>query len=139
MRFDAKDTATRPEFFTPHALFTDKSRGIHWAALIRPTGFAVYMAILNHAGYSTRTCYPSENTLAQESGLSLPQVKREIKKLIAFGMISKISPQQKVEVFDIPEHEKLANTYTITDQSEWSVPNDYEQPQPRADKGKPRK
>ena len=139
MRFDSQDHAAHQDFLTPHALFTDRKRHINWAAMLRPTGLAVYMAILSHAGYQSRTCYPSENTLARETGMDLRQVKREIKKLINFGMISKTTPTQKLDLFDIPDREKFTNTYTILDSSRWSIPKNYAPPEARADKGIRRK
>ena len=138
MQFDVKDTAQHSDFFTPHALINDKKRGIQWAALLRPTGVAVYLVLLHHAGYQSRTCYPSESLLARETGLSLRQVKREIKRLIAFGMITKLTPAKKTLFDDISAREKLTNTYTITDKKDWRVPADA-QFKPRADKGRRRK
>ena len=138
MQFDVKDTAQHSDFFTPHALINDKKRGIQWAALLRPTGVAVYLVLLHHAGYQSRTCYPSESLLARETGLSLRQVKREIKRLIAFGMITKLTPAKKTLFDDISASEKLTNTYTITDKKDWRVPADA-QFKPRADKGRLRK
>ena len=135
MRFNVQDHAQHPDFLTPHALFIDRDRRIHWAALLRPTGLAVYMALLNHAGYQSRTCYPSESTLARETGMSMPQVKREIKKLIAFGMIERQTPKQKA-FFDLPDREKQSNTYTILDKTAWHLPENYKQPKQRADRGK---
>jgi hypothetical protein len=139
MKFDVKDEQEHQDFLTPHTLLQDKKRNIFWAAMLRPTGLAVYMAILNHTNYQSRKCHPSESLLAKETGLNLRQVKREIKKLKEFGFIAITTPDQKTDLFNIPEREKITNTYTILDKKEWRIPEDYQAPTPRTDKGKQRK
>ena len=53
-----------------------------------PCGIAVYCALVMHADRDTQTCWPSHQTIADETGMSRMQVFREIKKLACLGLIS---------------------------------------------------
>ena len=142
MKFDVQDKQQHSDFLTPHALLNDKERNIFWAALLRPNGVAVYLAILNHANYQSRKARPGEKLLAKETGLTKRQVQREIAKLKSFNMIAVTSPEEKKDLFDIPEREKTTNTYTLIDREQWRIPEDYQEryaQKPRSDKGKRRK
>ena len=50
----------------------------------------VYMVIKAHTNYSTGLSFPAIETIAEKSGVSIPQVKRELKKLEEFGYITKV-------------------------------------------------
>ncbi len=139
MKFDVQDEQQHSDFLTPHALLHDKKRDIFWAALLRPNGLAVYIAILNHANYHSRKARPGEKLLAQETGLSKRQVEREIAKLKAFNMITVASPEDKKDLFDMPKRAKATNTYTLVDKKHWRIPDDYQDryaKKKRNDKGK---
>ncbi len=143
-QFIIRDGRKRGRYSVDHALFAEKYRpqkpNKTWAALIKPTGVTIYNAIIHHADYHTQDCYPSYTTLEEITGMSLSQVKREVKKLNDFKFIHTITPEDKKSLPAIPEKEKDVNTYIVLDKSEWVVPENYETdyaPTIRTDKGKP--
>lgn len=103
--------------------------------MIRPHGVAVLLAIWDRVGYQTRKGFPGESLLAKSTGMTKRQVQREIATLKNFGMITVTSPTEKTLLFDLPERERLTNTYTITDISAWHIPADFTPAKPRKDKG----
>jgi len=54
---------------------------------LAPYGIAVYCALAMHADNTDQSCYPSYATIARETGMSRAQVKRELRKLEAIGLI----------------------------------------------------
>jgi hypothetical protein len=50
-------------------------------AKMGPYGFAVYCVIKAHTDLNDGEAFPGIETIARESGISVPQVKREIPKL----------------------------------------------------------
>lgn len=68
----------------------------------------VYMVIKAHTNFSTGQAFPGIETIAQKSGISVAQVKRELKTLEEFGYITKAKHgrnnvytlREKVEITD---------------------------------------
>lgn len=58
-------------------------------AKIGPHAFAVYAVIKAHTNFATGCAFPSIETIVEKSGISLAQVKREMKVLVEHGYISK--------------------------------------------------
>ena len=112
--FQVKDATKYQQFAVPHVLFCDKDRGIPWAALLRPAGISVYLALRHHANYQSRRARPSEQLLADETGLSARHVRRVILQLISMGMVIKYSAKENV----------VTNVYTITNPSKWHLPDE---------------
>lgn len=78
----------------------------------------VYMVIKAHTNFSTGRAFPAMETIAEKSGLSIAQVKRELKTLEDFGYITKskhgrsnvYTLREKVEITD--EHGRPAAVAT---------------------------
>lgn len=68
----------------------------------------VYLVIKAHTNYSTGRAFPSRETIAEKAGLSVAQVKRELKTLEEFGYITRSKSgrnnvytlREKVEITD---------------------------------------
>lgn len=74
-----------------------RRRHWHWApdiivdlygGLIGPHGLAVYYALSRYANWETETAKPALVTLSKVTGVSERQVRRELRKLQQFGLIS---------------------------------------------------
>ena len=61
------------------------------AAKIGPYAFAVYMVIKAHTN-ANGTAFPSVPTIAEKSGMSEPQVKRQLKILTEAGFLTNLRP-----------------------------------------------
>lgn len=61
------------------------------AAKIGPYAFAVYMVIKAHTN-ANGTAFPSVPTIAEKSGMSEPQVKRQLKILTETGFLTNLRP-----------------------------------------------
>src|SRR5215213_538994 len=72
----------RKGFFTIDNVLLD-----WFGALLGPYGLAVYMALARFANQEG-TCWPSLATIAKKTGMSRPQVIREIAKLKELGLIA---------------------------------------------------
>jgi len=73
--------------------------GWHWAyhetidnygARLGPYGLAIYYALCRHAN-DDRECWPSLQTMADETGMSRRQAIREVDRLVEIGLIKKES------------------------------------------------
>lgn len=68
----------------------------------------IYLVIKAHANFSNGAAFPSMETINEKSGISLSQIKRELKKLEENGYISKEKAgrnniyklREKVQIFD---------------------------------------
>jgi len=58
-------------------------------AKIGPHAVTVYLVIKAHTNFSTGRAFPAIETIVEKSGVSVAQVKRELKTLEAFGYITK--------------------------------------------------
>lgn len=58
-------------------------------AAMGPHATTVYLVVKAHANYATGRAFPSLDTIAEKSGISLAQVKRELKTLEQHGYITK--------------------------------------------------
>ena len=58
-------------------------------AKMGPHAFTVYAVIKAHANFNTGQAFPALETIAEKSGMSLAQVKRELKTLEANGYLTK--------------------------------------------------
>lgn len=54
-----------------------------------PFAFTVYAVIKAHTNFSTGHAFPAIETISEKSGISIAQVKREMKLLVAHGYITK--------------------------------------------------
>lgn len=54
-----------------------------------PHAFAIYAVIKSYTNFSTGRAFPGVETIAAKSGISIAQVKRELKTLEGLGYISK--------------------------------------------------
>ncbi|MEI7557201.1 helix-turn-helix domain-containing protein, partial [Candidatus Chlorohelix sp.] len=54
-------------------------------------GRLVYESLLYHANNTTHKCWPSHQTIAEEGGMSVRQVQRELANLVEMGFIQIIS------------------------------------------------
>lgn len=78
------------------------------AAKMGPYAFTVYAVIKAHANFETGNAFPAIETIAAKSGISVPQVKRELKTLEACGYLTKkrqgrsnvYTLREKVEITD---------------------------------------
>ena len=58
-------------------------------ARMGPYAATVYLVIKAHTNYATGRAFPAIETIAEKSGISTAQIKRELKTLEALGYISK--------------------------------------------------
>lgn len=58
-------------------------------AKMGPHAFTVYAVIKAHTNFNTGQAFPAVETIAKKSGVSVPQVKRELKTLEAHGYVTK--------------------------------------------------
>ena len=56
-------------------------------AAMGPYAVTVYLVIKSHTNFATGRAFPALETIAEKSGVSLAQVKRELKTLEKFGYI----------------------------------------------------
>lgn len=70
----------------------------------------VYLVIKAHSNYHTGDAFPSHETIAELSGLSVSQVKRLIKDLVSFGYISS-------SLIGRSSHYRIHETVQIQDES----------------------
>ena len=68
----------------------------------------VYMVIKAHTNFSTGRAFPAMETIAEKSGLSLAQVKRELKTLEDFGYINK-AKQGRSNVYTLREKVEITD------------------------------
>lgn len=68
----------------------------------------VYMVIKAHTNFSTGRAFPAMDTIAEKSGLSLAQVKRELKTLEDFGYINK-AKQGRSNVYTLREKVEITD------------------------------
>jgi DNA-binding MarR family transcriptional regulator len=64
-----------------------KTAEMLWKAKIPPTPKYVALCILSHRRNKNGFCFPSQKTIARETGLSEPTVKRAIKQLESLNVI----------------------------------------------------
>ena len=57
-------------------------------ARMGPYAVTVYLVIKSHTNFATGRAFPALETIAEKSGVSLAQVKRELKTLEKFGYIT---------------------------------------------------
>jgi len=111
---DVIDVSAKPQ---QHELFEAQTQWFHiFKAMIDSGDLAklsgssvkVYMVIKAHTNFSTGRAFPAMDTIAGKAGLSLAQVKRELKALEEFGYITKskngrsnaYTLREKVEITD---------------------------------------
>lgn len=114
------DTGTPNPQQTPpkqHELFEAQTQWFHIfkamidsgdVAKMGPYAFTVYTVIKAHTNFSTGRAFPAVETIAEKAGVSVVQVKRELKTLEEFGYISKerqgrnnvYTLREKVEITD---------------------------------------
>jgi len=58
-------------------------------AKMGPHAVTVYLVVKSHTNFATGRAFPALDTIAEKSGVSLAQVKRELKILEEFGYITK--------------------------------------------------
>lgn len=76
-----RDTKDGNWFFVDNAILQRFGRELG------PHGIAVYCALALHADRITQTTWPSQQTIADETGMSRMQVFREIRKLERLGLV----------------------------------------------------
>ena len=74
-------------------------------AKMGPYAVTVYLVVKSHTNFATGRAFPALETIAEKSGVSLAQVKRELKTLEEFGYIAK-------------EKKGRSNTYTLREKIE---------------------
>jgi len=79
----------------------------NYGKLLKAHGIAVYAALARFAD-SDQECWPSRRVIHERTGVSLPQVNRELNKLVAYSLIT-ITPQFN-EAGD-----QTSNLYTLLD------------------------
>lgn len=82
---------------------------VEYGSKIGPYGIAVYIALAMHDGLND---WPTYQTIADETGMSNRQVKREIKKLCEFNIIAK--EERRYE-----NGGSAPNAYYLLDYNEW--------------------
>lgn len=74
-------------------------------AAMGPYAVTVYLVIKSHTNFATGRAFPALETIAEKSGVSLAQVKRELKTLEKFGYIT-------------TEKKGRSNSYTLREKIE---------------------
>jgi DNA-binding transcriptional ArsR family regulator len=74
-------------------------------AKMGPHAVTVYLVVKSHTNFATGRAFPALETIAEKSGVSLAQVKRELKILEEFGYITK-------------EKKGRSNSYTLREKIE---------------------
>jgi DNA-binding transcriptional ArsR family regulator len=74
-------------------------------AKMGPHAVTVYLVVKSHTNFATGRAFPALDTIAEKSGVSLAQVKRELKILEEFGYITK-------------EKKGRSNSYTLREKIE---------------------
>src|SRR5690606_21466129 len=83
--FTVNDRRTRG-YFTIDNILLDA-----YGKILKAHGIAVYTALARFAN-SDDECWPSRRAIHDRTGVSLPQINRELNKLVAYGLIT-ITPQ----------------------------------------------
>lgn len=71
-----------------------------------PYAVTVYLVIKGYTNFSTGRAFPSIETISDKSGVSVPQVKRELKKLQELGYIS-VEKKGRSNVYTLREKIEL--------------------------------
>lgn len=96
-----EDRRKRPYFTIDNALLDTHGKRLG------PHGIAVYTALARFAN-TDQECWPSRRAIHERTGVSLPQINRELNKLVDFGLIL-ITPQFN------EKGDQTSNLYTLLD------------------------
>lgn len=89
-------------YFTVDNIFLDA-----YGKLLKAHGIAVYVALARFANQEDE-CWPSRRAIHERTGVSIPQINREINKLVSYSLIT-VAPQYN-EAGD-----QTSNLYTLLD------------------------
>lgn len=89
-----------------------------YGKIFGPTGIAVYMSLCRHADNETQQCFPAQEKIAEEIGVTPRTVRRYIKAFEEAHIIS--ASQEK----DPVTGKWLNNVYTLLDKKYWKKPQD---------------
>lgn len=78
------------------------------AAKMGPHGFMVYSIIKAHASMNTGEAFPGVPLIAQEGGMSVAQVKRELAQLESFGYLTR-TKQGRNNQYELRERIEIKN------------------------------
>jgi DNA-binding transcriptional ArsR family regulator len=79
-------------------------------AKMRPNAFAVYCVIKAHTNFSTGRSFPSLELIAEKTGISLAQVKRELKTLEDMGYVTK-EKKGRSNLYQLREKVEIQDAY----------------------------
>jgi DNA-binding transcriptional ArsR family regulator len=79
-------------------------------AKMRPNAFAVYCVIKAHTNFSTGRSFPSLELIAEKTGISLAQVKRELKTLEEMDYVTK-EKRGRSNLYQLREKVEIQDKY----------------------------
>lgn len=77
-----------------------------YGKVLGPYGIAAYVALCRHANMSDQKCWPSQATIASETGMSVPQVKRELDKIDKLKLVRREIVEGRYTVYTLLEPKK---------------------------------
>ena len=81
-------------------------------------GTAIYVSLCRHADNETQRCFPAQELIAEELGITSRTVRNYINKFEKYGLIA-------IEREKNPKTRKwLNNVYTLLDKTEWRKPEE---------------
>ncbi len=102
-----------------------------WAKYFGAIGTAIYVSLCRHADNETQTCFPSQETIAAELGISTRTVKKYINLFQKYNVIGVLRER------DYTTKMWKTNVYRLLDKCHWSKPGEsVAHGKPRADKSK---
>ena len=89
-----------------------------YAKKFGPVGTAIYVSLCRHANNETQECFPSQELIASELGITSRAVRNHIKrfeKANIIKVIRDVDPRTK---------KRINNTYLLIDKDEWKKPEE---------------
>jgi len=87
-----------------------------YARFFGAAGAGIYFSLCRHANQSTQKCFPSQQTIAKELGITDRTVRKYIKLFERYGLIE-INKERKSGKW-------INNVYTLLDKTEWHSPEE---------------
>lgn len=107
--FKVRDLRIKEKFFLDDAYLNG------YARYLKPTATAVYLSLCRHAD-KEQSCFPAEETIAEEHGICVRTVISKIKLLQQWSII-------RLEKVRSKKGKWLNNTYYLLDKSQWKQPS----------------
>lgn len=107
--FKVRDLRIKEKFFLDDAYLNG------YARYLKPTATAVYLSLCRHVD-KEQSCFPAEETIAEEHGICVRTVISKIKLLQQWSII-------RLEKVRSRKGKWLNNTYYLLDKSQWKQPS----------------